>query len=149
MSGRHFLDTNVLVYSFDKNHPEKREGARELIARALRDGSGIISNQVVQEFLNVALHKFVSPFTVGDCGSYLSAVLEPLCQVYPDMDLYRKALEVRHMTAFSFYDSLIVAAAIRGRCARLLTEDMQEGREIEGVTIVNPFTPPTGPGRSG
>lgn len=149
MSARGFLDTNVLVYSFDKNEPEKSEQARELIARALRDESAIISHQVVQEFLNVARHKFISPFTIEDCERYLSAVLEPLCQVYPDMSLYRKALDVQHVTGFSFYDSLIVAAAVRGGCSRLLTEDMQSGREIEGVTIVNPFTPPAASGRLG
>lgn len=139
MSGRDFLDTNVLVYSFDKKQLAKRDLARELIGRALRDGNAIISIQVVQEFLNVAMHKFVSPFTVEECGAYLAGVLEPLCQVYPDVSLYRKALDVRRASGFSFYDSLIVAAAARGQCSRLLSEDMQEGRVIEGVTITNPF----------
>jgi predicted nucleic acid-binding protein len=110
-----------------------------LIAQALRDGTAIISYQVVQEFLNVALHKFVSPFTVEDCGDYLSGVLEPLCEIYPDTSLYRLALEIRRTSGFSFLGSLIVAAAVRGQCSSLLTEDLQEGREIQGVRIVNPF----------
>jgi predicted nucleic acid-binding protein len=139
MTGRDFLDTNVLVYSFDEKQPAKRDRAREIIARALRDGSAIISYQVVQEFLNVALHKFISPFNVKDCGDYLTGVLEPLCQVYPDTSLYRKALDVHSTTGFSFYDSLIIVGAMRGQCSCLLTEDMQTGREIEGVKIVNPF----------
>jgi predicted nucleic acid-binding protein len=139
MTGRDFLDTNVLVYSFDEKQPAKRDRAREIIARALRDGSAIISYQVVQEFLNVALHKFISPFNVKDCGDYLTGVLEPLCQVYPDTSLYRKALDVQSTTGFSFYDSLIIVGAMRGQCSCLLTEDMQTGREIEGVKIVNPF----------
>jgi len=139
MTGRDFLDTNVLVYSFDRKHPAKRDRAREIIARALRDGSAIISYQVVQEFLNVALHKFISPFNVEDCRDYLTGVLEPLCQVYPDTSLYRKALDVHSTTGFSFYDSLIIVGAMRGQCSHLLTEDMQEGREIEGITIINPF----------
>jgi predicted nucleic acid-binding protein len=63
----------------------------------------------------------------------------PLCIVWPDSRLYSKALDVRGATGFSFYDSLIVAAASLGGCARLLTEDMQEGRETEGVRIENPF----------
>ena len=59
MSVEYFIDTNVLVYSFDENAPEKRAKARELIAGALRTGCGVISCQVVQEFLNVALHKWL------------------------------------------------------------------------------------------
>ena len=139
MSDRIFLDTNILVYSFDSDQSVKQRRAREIIAGALRDGSAIISYQVVQEFINVALHKFASPFSVNDCSDYLTGVLGPLCQVYPDIQLYRKALEVYGATGFSFYDSLIVAGAIRGGCSKLLTDDMQDGREFEGVRIVNPF----------
>jgi len=139
MSDRIFLDTNVLVYSFDSDQSAKQGRAREIIAGALRDGSAIISYQVVQEFINVALHRFASPFSVKDCSDYLTGVLEPLCQVYPDIQLYRKALEVYGATGFSFYNALIVAAAIQGGCSILLTEDIQEGRDFEGVRIVNPF----------
>ncbi len=140
MSDRIFLDTNILVYSFDSDQSAKQRRAREIIAGALRDGRAIISYQVVQEFINVALHKFASPFSVNDCSDYLTGVLEPLCQVYADIRLYRKALEVYGATGFSFHDSLIVAGAIRGGCSILLTEDMQEGRDFEGVRIVNPFS---------
>lgn len=139
MNDRDFLDTNILVYSFDQKQPMKRDRAREIIARALRERNGIISYQVAQEFLNVALHKFTSPFSVKDCSTYIAGVLEPLCQIYPDFSLYQKAIDVLSISGFSFYDSLIVAGAIRGRCSRLLTEDLQAGREIEGITITNPF----------
>ncbi len=140
MSVRSFLDTNIFIYSFADDEPAKQSNARQLIARGLREGNAIISFQVIQEFLNVALHKFAAPLTAEDCRDYLEAVLSPLCQVNPDPDFYRKGLEIHRITGFSFFDSLILAAAIRGGCSRLLTEDMQEGREIEGVRIVNPFS---------
>ena len=60
MSVRFFLDTNVLVYSFDAREPRKAKLARELIEKAMSQGSGIISTQVVQEFLNLALTKWNS-----------------------------------------------------------------------------------------
>lgn len=64
MSADYFLDTNVLVYSFDENAPAKQDAARQLIAGALRQGCGVISWQVVQEFLNVVLHKWEKPMCV-------------------------------------------------------------------------------------
>lgn len=72
MSADYFLDTNVLVYSFDDREPTKRDTAQKLIAQALRQGCGVISWQVVQEFLNVALHKWEVPMTTGDATAYLS-----------------------------------------------------------------------------
>ncbi len=144
MSDRYFLDTNVLVYSFDKSDPAKQRRARALIARAIASGLGMISYQVVQEFLNVALGKFHVPLSVGDCREYLRRTLLPLCRVYPDAELFGKALDVRGATGFSFYDSLIVAAAVRGGCAYLLSEDLQDGRRYETVTVANPFSGPEG-----
>jgi len=139
MSDRAFLDTNIFVYSFDKSAAAKQERARELITRGLQDGSAVVSYQVVQEFFQVALNRFEDPMTIEECHEYLGAVLAPLCQVFPDADFYRKGLDLKRVSGFSYYDALILAAAIRGGCRRLLTEDMQDGREIEGLRIVNPF----------
>ncbi len=140
MSDRYFLDTNVFVYSFDRDDPEKRERATSIIAESMESRRGVISYQVIQEFLNVALRKFRVPLKISDCREYLRGTLLPLCRIHPDPALFSKALDVREVTEFSFYDSLIVAAAIHGECSRLLSEDLQDGRQIEGVTITNPFT---------
>jgi predicted nucleic acid-binding protein len=139
MSDRFFLDTNVLVYTFDRDSPDKQTKARDLVARAIDQGSGFISFQVVQEFVNVALRKFTVPLTPQDCRAYLSTTLLPLCRVYPDGDLIAKALEVHEATGFSFYDSLIVAAAVRGGSSVLYSEDLHDGRRYEGLVIRNPF----------
>lgn len=65
MNGKHFLDTNIFVYSFDGSARHKRGKSRELIATGLRTHQGIISTQVLQEFLNVATRKFVIPSNGG------------------------------------------------------------------------------------
>ena len=139
MSDSSFLDTNVFVYSFDQGEPAKRARAMELIARALRTGDGLVSYQVVQEFLSVALQKFAAPLGLEECRSYLGAVMMPLCRVFPTAELYSKALHVRGAAGLAFYDALIVAGAVLAGCSRVLSEDMQDGRVIEGVRIENPF----------
>ncbi len=138
MSDRYFLDASVLVYSFEERDPRKRERARELIATAL-EGAGMISFQVVQEFLNVALRKFDRPMTVDEAQDYFDAVLVPLCRVQSDPDLYREALAVQLRWRFSFYDSLVVAAAQRSGCKTLFSEDFQHGQKLGKVTVVDPF----------
>lgn len=139
MSVRYFLDTNVLVYSFDGNEPKKRDTARKLVAQALQTGAGIISYQVVQEFLNVATRKFKRPMSQHDAHLYLSEVLEPLCAVFANIDLYASGLSLMERFKYSFYDSLIIASALRGECQILYSEDLQDGQSIEGMSIVDPF----------
>lgn len=139
MSGRGFLDTNIFVYTFDAGAPAKREVAVGLVSRALADGGSVISHQVIGEFINVATRKFATPMSSGDAFSYLQRVLAPLCRLFPDVALYGKALALRDFNSLSFYDSLIVAAALRLNCDVLYTEDLQHGREIEGLEVRNPF----------
>lgn len=139
MNAKYFLDTNVIVYAFDPRELEKQKRALALIAAALQAGQGMISSQVVQEFLNVATRKFSPPLTVEDARVYLKAVLGPLCDVYPDQALYDLSLELKHETGYSFYDSLILAAALRGECEILYSEDLRAGQQIRGLKIVNPF----------
>jgi len=75
MSAEYFLDTNVLISSFDDTSPDKQEKALALIAEALREGRGAISWQVVQEFLNVAMHEWEVPMSASDASVYLSTTL--------------------------------------------------------------------------
>lgn len=139
MSAETFLDTNVLVYCFEPGEPAKQRRARELVERAVQDGNAVISTEVVQEFLNLATRKFARAFTGDDLRAYLDAVLAPLCQVFPDAALFALALELKEETGYGFYDSLIVAGALRAGCTRLYSEDMQDGRTIRGLLVENSF----------
>ena len=139
MPAEYFLDTNVIVYTFDRSAPEKQQQARTLLERALETGTGVISYQVTQEFLNVALQKFDRPFSEDEANRYLAEVLDPLCTVFPSLALYEKAISIQARWRFGFYDSLIVASALAAECSTLYTEDLQAGQQVESLTIRNPF----------
>ena len=139
MSAKFFLDTNILVYTFDEENPGKRDRARALVAEALAESSGAISYQVIQEFLNAALRKFSKPLTAGDAERYLTVVLEPLCAVFAGVELYHQAIDISERWKYSFYDSLVIASALQAGCTVLYSEDLQHGQKIGDLRILNPF----------
>jgi len=134
-----FLDTNVLIYTFDSSAPGKCSLAREWVRAGLKNQRGVIGTQVVQEFLSVALSKFSRPMGVSEARDYLRGVLHPLCQHVPSAACFDHALLIKEETGYSWYDALIVTAAIETGCKWLITEDMDHGRAIRSVTIHNPF----------
>jgi predicted nucleic acid-binding protein len=134
-----FLDSNIFIYSVDESDARKYQIARGLLAAVLENGEGAISFQVVQETLNVLTQKLPVPATIPDAKRFLDSVLVPLWQVYPSAALYARAVDLQGRYRFSFYDSLIVAAALEASCSRLLTEDLQHGQRIDGLTVENPF----------
>ncbi len=138
MSGE-FIDTNVFVYLFDETDGRKRSKAKEIVRTALETRSARISHQVVQETLNVVTRKLPTPMTAEQAKHFLEYVLMPLWQVMPSQTLYHRGLDIQGRFGFSFYDSLIVAAALESGATRLYSEDMQDGQQIEGLTIENPF----------
>ena len=139
MKDKYFLDTNILIYSFDSSQLIKQQKAGQLIHLALVESKGCISYQVLQEFINVATRKFVVPLSASDCRRYLDLVIDPLCQVFANIDLYHHALDLMQRWHYSFYDSLIIAAALQADCRILYSEDLQHGQSINSLTIVNPF----------
>jgi len=139
MNGRFFLDTNIFVYTFDPKAPSKSKKAAQLIHRAVDSGEGMTSYQVVQEFLNVALRRFSPAMSTAEAEQYLITVLRPLLAVHSSPALYLSALRLAEKYRLSWYDSLIVGAAIEGACDRLYSEDFQHGQKIEGLRIENPF----------
>jgi len=139
MSDRFFLDTNIFVYSFDKSAAPKARRATELIRQALTTQKGTISYQVVQEFFNVALRKFSQPMTAADAEQYLGAVFRPLLSVHSSPALFSEALLLQAKSRLSWYDSLIVSAAIEARCDLLYSEDLQHGQRFRNLQIANPF----------
>ena len=138
MSANFFIDTNILVYFVDQKSP-KQLLSEQIVLTALQSGEGIISTQVVQEFINIATGKFLIQLKPFDTILFLESILFPLCLVYPDIDLYKFSIEIKTETQYSFYDSLIIASALRANCSVLYTEDMQSGQIIRGMKIVNPY----------
>lgn len=134
-----FLDSNVLVYLFDETNDEKRTRATALVEDGLKSGGAVISFQVVQETLNVLTRKIATPLAHEDALQFLDDVLVPLWRVVPTEQLYRRGLGIQDRYRYSFYDGLIIGAALEAGCQRLHSEDLQDGQRIEGLTIVNPF----------
>ena len=139
MSDRFFLDTNIFVYSFDQSAPPKARRAAQLIREALTTQKGVISYQVVQEFFNVALKRFSKPVPAADAGQYLVAVFRPLLAVHSSQATYAEALFLHAQSGLSWYDSLIVSAAIQARCKILFSEDLQHGQRFGTLQVRNPF----------
>jgi predicted nucleic acid-binding protein len=136
MSGD-FLDSNVILYAFDLNQ-RKQEISQRLITGAL-SGDASISFQVVQEVLNILTRKAEALPKGDEPRRVLQDVLMPLWRVMPSEALYARALGVQSRYQYGFYDSLIIAAALELGCTRLLSEDLQDGQRIEGLTIEDPF----------
>lgn len=133
-----FLDTNVLVYRFDDDVPNKQRLARETYVNAVSSGSALISTQVLQEFYATISTKFAKRVDTNVAlGAVKLLAVLPMVQLTPELVLAAIAKHRRH--ALSFWDALIVQAAIAGGADRILSEDMQHGTEFEGVRVENPF----------
>lgn len=130
-----FVDTNVLVYSIDPDDLDKQARAQRL----LDDESVVISSQVLSEFVAVVRRRFPETFTWSECGVAVRSFSRLRC-VAVDAPLVRAALEIAGRNLLSYWDALILAAAARAGCERLLTEDLDDGSTIAGVLIINPFT---------
>jgi predicted nucleic acid-binding protein len=142
MSGRVFLDTNVFVYELEISEPKKSAQAEALIRSSIKARRGVVSYQVVQEFFNVAFKKFAKPLSVMEAEEYLRKTFVPLLAVDSSPRLFREAIRIKNQHRLSWYDALIVAAAVEAQCEILYSEDLQSGRKFEGVTIQNPFLSP-------
>ncbi len=130
-----FLDTNILVCSFDADAPAKQQKAKELLASS----GWFVSWQVIQEFSSVALHRFKVPLEHPDLSDYLSLRLWPRCRILPSEIILKKAIALHSRYGFRYYDSLVVASAMAGRARTLFSEDLQHGQSIDSLTIRNPF----------
>ncbi len=136
MTGRSFLDSNVFIYADDHRYPDKQMVASSLFEEGLASGLGVISTQVMTEYFNVVTSKLGVPATLAKRRIEL---MERLHVVRIDPMLIFDAIDLHRLDRISIWDALIVRAAAAANCADLLTEDMQAGRRIAGVRIVNPF----------
>ena len=139
MSDKYYLDTNIFVYSLDPVDPRKARIAEELVTRGVGSRMGVISYQVVQEFMNVSLRQFKATMTVAELELYFFKVLLPMMTIPSSSGLFLEGLRLQAAGQIAWYDSLVVAAAIQGGCEVLYSEDMQHGRRFGDLVIQNPF----------
>jgi predicted nucleic acid-binding protein len=132
-----FFDTNVLVYFVDEDEPDKNVVARELVEEHLIRGAGMLSVQVLREFYSAArrLRRPLSDERVREMVEYFAAFV-PMPE---DKRLVLDAVRRSQEASLSFWDALIVEAALSAGADRLLTEDLQHGQTIGGMRVENPF----------
>lgn len=136
--GLTFVDTNVLVYAHDRSESTKQPQAQALLQELWVTRAGVLSTQVLQEFYAVATRKFDPPMRAAAAREVVAVYAAwPVVQV--DVPLILGASALAERDAVSFWDALIVEAARRAGALVLATEDLQSGRTIGGVRIVNPF----------
>lgn len=137
MNGPDFLDTNVLVYAYDPGDARKQLIAQEIVERALV-GEAFVSAQVLSEFAATILHKMSPPANPDEVEEVLD-YLSPLKMIRPDFGMVRRAVEARAAYGIHFYDGMIVAAAERAGCGRILSEDLNAGQKYFQIPVENPF----------
>ena len=137
MSDKVFFDSNILVYMQDSDDEVKQQYARQIVGKWTKNNSAAISTQVLQEFYNVTTTKLKQDKTIiKKCIRNFYTNIETV-QISPP--IIEHAIDISIKTQFSFWDSLILAAAIFSQCNILYTEDLNNGQIINGVKIVNPF----------
>jgi len=136
----HFVDTNVLVYARDDADPRKRDRARMIMARLWQGGDGRLSQQVLIEFYSTVTRK-LKPGLPREEAIADVRELSVWNPIRPSLPLFDQAWQLEERYGFSWWDSLIVAAAIAQDCTTLLTEDLQHDLKIGKLRVVNPFHP--------
>lgn len=138
MSGRVFVDTNVLIYAHDNEAGLKQEKASQVLGELWQSRKGVMSAQVLQEFYVNVTRKIPTPLKRSTARDIIRQYsVWPV--VEPDADMIIRASELEERHTLSFWDALIVAAAREAGAAKILTEDLNHGEFIDGVTIENPF----------
>jgi predicted nucleic acid-binding protein len=136
MTVRSFIDSNVLVYADDRSAGPKRERARALISGAMLARTGVLSLQVLQEYFSVATKKLGLPAAAARRRVALVSRLDVVILGVQDV---LAAIDLHRLHGFSIWDALVIRAALNAGCRVLYSEDLQDGRRIEGLEIVNPF----------
>lgn len=138
MTGRSFVDTNVVVYAADENPADraKHDVAVELLAS--EPESLVLSTQVLEEFYHAVTRKLAKPLDARRAGAAVRA-LAKLDVVGSDADLVLAAIDTSQSVQISVWDALIIEAARQADCERILTEDLSDGQVIRGVRVENPF----------
>lgn len=131
-----FVDTNVVVYAFDR-----ADRAKQLRAIEVLEGKDrlVVSTQVLLETWWVLTRKLKNPVDENQASEIVER-LSVLPVVATDTELVRRAINTVRRFKIAVWDALIVESARTGGCRRVLSEDLQDGQDFDGVEIVNPFS---------
>ena len=134
----YFLDTNIIVYAYDKHEPQKMDIAQQILRQGMLEQNVILSPQVLGEFFVVVTKRIKEPLASAAALEIIQT-LDVLSSIDIDHLLVVQAITYHLQYKISYWDALIVAAAKRSRCNALLTEDLKDGEMYNGVKVHNPF----------
>ncbi len=137
-SDRTFVDTNVLIYAHDVDAGRKHEVAEHLLRTLWEERAGILSTQVLQEFYVNATRKIRKPLTKAKARGVVDTYAAWCVDGITANDL-SAAFQIEDQARVGFWDALIIAVAARAGARRLVSEDLNAGQSIAGITIHNPF----------
>lgn len=135
---REFVDTNILIYSYDQSSQAKRQQARQLIERLWQEQNGCLSVQVMQEFLITVTQKVPMPLSVEEAEE----ILEDLSKWdyhAPDAVDILEAIKIQKRYQITFWDANIINSALKSGCQIIWSEDLNAGQVYYGVEVRNPF----------
>lgn len=133
-----FVDTNILLYAHDRGAGDKQQQAAALLTRLWENHSGVLSAQVLQEFFVNVVRKLKPPLAIPQAREIVRVYSAWVRHDTSPSDILR-ASEIMELSGFSFWDSLVIAAAEKSGASILYSEDLQHGQHIAGLLIQNPF----------
>jgi predicted nucleic acid-binding protein len=135
-----FIDSNVVIYSYDTTDPVKHVKAQQEMKTIMAGGRGCVSTQVFGEFFHtvVVRKKIMSPAEAVSAIDRLERGFR-VSSIAPA--LVRDAIAIHQRYQIRYWDSLIIATASRMQCTEVLSEDMNDGQDYGGVIVRNPFKP--------
>ena len=133
-----FVDTNVLLYSEDRANADKHLAARDWLRVLWLRRCGRVSVQVLNEFYSNATRKLQPPMAAGDARAEVRRYQrwQPWLNDHATVEA---AWAIESRFRFSYWDALVIAAALQQGCSWLLTEDLQHDQQIDGLRVINPF----------
>lgn len=132
MNAKPFFDTTVLIYAFAENDP------RTFVAEELLEKGGVVSVQILNEFVAVSRRKLDKPWTeITEAIAAIRNLCAPPLAI--TVEVHEEALKISQRYGYQIYDSLVLSAAIQSGCTILYSEDMQDRQAISSLTIQNPF----------
>jgi len=137
MSAKSFVDTNVVLYAYDRKSGMKQFRAQSILEELWSEKTGVLSMQVLQEFYVNVTRKIASPLP-RETARKIALKYAAWCVETGPAEI-ASAFSIEDQTKISFWDALIVASALKAGAGRIFSEDLNHGQRIAGILIVNPF----------
>jgi predicted nucleic acid-binding protein len=137
MSGKTFIDTNILIYAHDIDARAKNDIAKAVLRELWSERTGVLSMQVLQEFYINVTRKIASPLSKDSARRVVTSYAIWCMETTPTE--LSSAFQIEDESRIGFWDALIVSSAVKSGATRLLSEDLNAGQRIAGILVENPF----------